>query len=763
MSDIIRCKVTVDKVFYPKNGKMLAGEWASFSCRIDQVIEGHPREHAIYKTISCKGRNVPHSLKGEVYTLIASETYDSKWGYQYEVISMGTEYDLESEEDQKTFLSFILSVAQIKMLYKSLKNPFEVIKNKDVATLTAIKGIGVQKANSIIERFENNEMNGSAYVELAAFGLTKLAMDKLIKIFGVHNAGQILKENPYKIIDCVSGYGWKKADAMALNSGIGVHDLRRVRGFINYYFLQRENEGHSYISPQELYDATTEAIEGVPDENIKIAMHNLFEDGVIWWDDTKTKIFSLRTINLEKNITEELLRIKDAKSSLTYKSLDSILPAIEQRNGWEFTDEQKQAVNDTLQSNVSIITGFGGTGKSSVVSAILQCYEDVIFAQTALAGRAAARLSEVTGEDGFTIHRLLGFGSDGFVYKKDNKLPFVLIILDEISMVGGYIFYSLIQAIQDGAKLIMLGDVGQLESIGVLNLFRDMLDCKTISVSHLTKIHRQAAKSAIITTSMHVRNQEQLFKKGFTGSEIRGDLQDLKLDIYEESALSKRKVLRHYRELIEQGIDPNDIQVIVPMKIRGDISTFNINPDLKLIANPDSQGGITRSKMVGDVNKIYTLNVGDRVINMRNNYEALNIKGEKTPIYNGNMGVITCVDDEYMEVDFFQWGKVIIPPKSFSEIELAYAITCHKIQGSQSPYVIVCFDNSAYTMLCREWLYTAITRAKEYCILCAQGDAVRSDIGISRIPEKQTMLRSFLDREYPIENIPSVRIPIMDD
>lgn len=765
MNEKIKCRIKVDKIFYPKNGKALMGEWTSFSCKVIEEIEGKPQLNKIYKTMACKGSNVPSIDKDEIYTLVATETVDPRWGIQYEVLSMGTDYNLDDLNDQKVFLSFILTEKQISVLYANLDNPFDVIKRRDLPTLTAIKGIGDKKAYSIIEKFEGNEMNGPVYVELASYGLTKNAMDGLIKEFGLYSIVDIIKENPYKLITLARGYGWVKADTMALTNGMHEHDPRRIKGYIEYLLDRREDEGHTYIDRQYLFDCLTETIENIPPNIVREVMHQMYDEKIIWWDETKSKIFLLRTLVLEKKITEELLRLKNAPSEMEYRDPEEILPSIEKVNGWEFTDEQKQAVKDALNSNVVVITGSAGTGKSSVVSAILQCCVDVNFAQTALAGRAAARLSEVTGEDGFTIHRLLGRKDGKFIYNKDNHLSNNLIILDEISMVGGYIFYSLIQAVQDGAKLIMLGDVGQLESIGVLNLFRDIIDSGTIAVNHLNKIHRQAAKSAIITASMHIRNQEQLFNGKFTGKEVRGDLQDLELDIYEESILSQRKIIKQYKKLLEEDKDPNDIQVIVPMKARGNIGTFVLNPILKTLANPSAKGGIVRSKMVGGNKHTYTLNVGDKVINVVNNYRTVDETGIPTPIYNGNMGNIEDIDEDgkFIVVNFFQWGRVLIPHGIFDNIELAYAITCHKIQGSQIPYVIVGIDDSAFMMLSKEWLYTAITRAQKYCILCGENKAVRTAISTSRIPEKQTMLCQLLNGSYPIESIPTRNIELKMD
>ena len=754
----IKLKVQLDKVFFPKSGIIIAGEWSSFSCKVNEVTEGEVHCDKKYKTIKCRGKNVPSMEYEEEYILICKETYDKKYGYQYEVVTMGTNYDLTKFEDQKKFLSYILTNQQIDSLYSAMENPFKAIKEEDTSLLTSVRGIGLARALAIINKFKENEGNGEVYVELDSYGLTKEAMDKLISIFGTLGIIGIIKENPYQLIDLVKGYGWKKVDAMALTNGMLRTDIRRIIAYIKYFMQDRENQGHSYAFPAHLLDSILETLgEDLPISSIKEAMNILYEKKVIWWDETKEKIFLLKTVILEKKITEELTRINSIENSIKHRELEEILSTIEEKNGWEFTDEQKNAVTDTLKSNVSIITGFGGTGKSTVVSAILQCCIDTTFAQTALAGRAAARLGEITGEDGYTIHRLLGIKEGKFIHNQYNPLPYDLIILDEISMVGGHIFYSLIKAIKNGAKLIMLGDVGQLEAIGVLNLFRDLIDSSAINVSHLTKIHRQAQKSAIITTSMSIRNQEKLFDKKYLGKEVRGELQDLELDIYEESALSQRVIVRHYQELIKKGIDPNDIQVIVPMKTRGDISTFALNPILKAIANPTKGSSIEKRKFIGDVPQTYTLSVGDRVINTSNDYTTFSKDGITTPIFNGNMGIIKSIEKSSMIIDFFQWGEIIIVPKKYSEIELAYAITCHKLQGSQSPYVIIGVDNSAYMMLTKEWLYTAVTRAEKYCILCGENSAIQTCIRTSRVPEKQTMLTSFLNGVYPLENIPNLK------
>jgi len=744
---LIKCRVTIDKIIFPKT-KMESGDWASFSCSVLQTIEGEPKLSS-YGNIKCRG-HVPKLSLTDTYILIAKPEIDPKYGMQYQVVSINTEYPLETKEQQEAFLSKILSEKQINALFTDLEDPMRAIQSEDYSSLCAVKGIKLSTAEKIVQRYKDNIDNSRAYVELDKFGLTKRAIDKLLDQFNsTDTIIQKITENPYFLLTEVDGYGWNKADAIALNMGIDPLSLKRIGGYVVYLLQQRSQLGNTVISPQELYETVTSELPEVSGDMLKEVLYKLYEKEIIWWDEDKTMMGLVDTYVLEDKIAKELLRLSNAPSSLKPSiPLERVMEKIEEENGWELTDEQIEAIKRTATSNVSIITGFAGSGKSSVVSAILRHFNNSSFAQTALAGRAAARLGEVTGEDGYTIHRLLeSAGRKGFKRNKYNQLDQSIIILDEVSMVGGQLFYSLVRAVRDGCKLIMLGDVGQLESIGFLNLFHDMMDSGVITTSHLTKIHRQAQRSAIITTSMAVREQTQIFPRGFTGREIRGDLQDLELDIYDEPILTQKRVANHFKKMISDGMDIMEVQVIVPMKQRGDSCTFALNPILQKIANPTLAEGIKIEK--GEWS--YELKIGDKVINTRNNYKTIAVGGGECPIFNGNLGIIEEVDpyEGNMIVYFEQWGSIKIPKKHWAYIELGYAITCHKFQGSQSTNVIIGLDFSAFTMLTKEWLYTAITRAQKYCVLCGENKAISYAIKKSNIPHKQTILKDLLlGKEY---------------
>lgn len=776
-TDRIKCKIEVTKIFFPKVKDQELGDWVSFGAEVIEVIEGEPWFKSQYSTsIQCIGTRAPLLSIGERYTLHGTrkDSDNEKYGPSYEIDNMYTKYDFSDVDEQKIFLKFVLSNSQINRLYEHFENPFKIIENRDIKKLMEIKGVGESTAMKIIEKVSANVDNGRVYIELEKYGMTKKTIDKLVASFGASNLLEKFHQNPYFLMFEADGFGWKKTDQCALKFGIQEGDIRRVKAFIYYIFIQREQEGHTYITINELLDKIREEISAVENQTIREAFHELKEEEVLWWDDTKTRIGLVRSYLLEYEITKELNRLIEAPSELFYKDAEETLKEIEEENGFEFTEEQHQAVLKLLNTNVGILTGYSGVGKTTTVSALLACCDEPDFVQTALAGRAAARMKEITGEDGYTIHRLLGqtykredideLGNDidGNPVKDDSigKLANNLIILDEISMVGGDIFLSLLRGIRSGSKLIMIGDVGQLESIGTLNLFRDLINSGKIPTAHLTKIHRQAEKSAIITTSASVRNQSQIFNSGFSGIETRGDLQDFTMDIYDDAELTQRKIIKHFKNLMSQGIPADDIQVIVPMKTRGESSTFVLNNLLTNIVNPNGEyvRDIFVSSDNDEISKI-PLKVNDRVINNKNNYKLKSYRtGKIIPIFNGNLGKVVCACDEGIVIDFFDIGEIVVEYRHMSNLSLAYAITGHKLQGSECPHAIVGLDMGAYMMLTKEWLYTAITRAKETCTLCGQNMAIRRAIDTSRIPYKQTLLKEMLNGEsfFNVETLKSM-------
>ena len=748
----------LQRIFYPKDHAPQAGEWALFAARIKSVSMGEPVYGSYGKSITFSG-NVATLEYGREYNIIAKPSTKEKYKDTYELIRMSGQFNMKSQTDQRTFLEAVLTPTQVNNLYESIENPFEVIKAHDASSLLKIKGFGESSVQKIFEKYDQNIGGAEAYVKLDGYGLTKNMIDKLVGEYGgAEMAVKAVLDDPYSLINEVDGVGWKRADEIAMASGMDKQSPKRIKAYITNQLTETAECGDSWVDAQDFLRSVIAELDICNPDKLREALHELHDSGILWWDDSKSKFALTRYQKAEKNIAEDLARLMAIKPVLEATFNDMVIKELEQKQGWEFTDEQIKAIKMCIDNPVCVITGLGGTGKTSVVAAVLKILGTNNFAQTALSGRAASRMSEITGIDGYTIHRLLGYNPscrEKFAYNRDHPLAQAVVILDEVSMVGSELFDRLVQAIMPGSRFIMLGDDGQLESIGAGNVFKDVLSCGVIPVARLTKIHRQAAKSAIITDSIKVRHGQQLFDSGWTGNQIRGELNDLELDVYPMREHSHSEIIKRYTQLWESGIKPEDIQVVVPTRIRGAISALSISTEIQSIVNPD---GVDAKTIHLDKNTSYKISVGDQVILTKNHYRLHKHLpetelgkeleyGEDVAVFNGNRGKVKLISYDYMVVDFEQQGLVEIPSESWKTIELAYALTCHKLQGSEAPYVIVGLDFSARILLTREWLYTAITRAKKYCIVCGESGAVSYAIESTNIPYKQTFLQEYLKQE----------------
>ena len=393
-------------------------------------------------------------------------------------------------------------------------------------------------------------------------------------------------------------------------------------------------------------------------------------------------------------------------------------------------------------------------GKTALLNAVSKLFRNagMRLEQCALSGRASSKMSEVTKLTGKTIHRLLCYLPDEerFLYNADNWVPADVIILDETSMVGGELFLQLIEAIPTGARFIMVGDHHQLEAIGLANVFKDCLSSGGyIPSSVLTKIHRQATKSGIITESIRASNGERMLKDDFIGEETRGELQDFKIISSLDPALTQMNILQEYRRLLAAGIESNDIQVIVAQRTRGSISCRVLNEAIQEIVNPGVCPGDIKVPYVDNgIHYTVTYKRGDKVIVTKNNYHAKRPNQSKkrgdVQIFNGNVGYIEEINSEYMVVNLTEQGPVQIDRAGWNDISLAYAITCHKKQGDQVPYAIIGLDTSSYAMFSKEWVYTAITRASKHCTFVTTPLSINRAVKITRVKKKQTWLKAFL-------------------
>ena len=740
-------------------------DWGIVDVSINETIEGEPVTNK-YNCVTIVGV-MPCPKIGELYYLTAKETHDPVYGKQYETVFMGSvmEFDTNDNKEQKKFFSTIFTDGQVKEIFKALPNPWQTFLDGDMAALTTIKGCGFNTAPQWLKRFNEHMPTGKIYMELADYQLTQGTIKKLIAHYRSPDLViEKVRENPYILCE-VSGIGWKTADAIAMKGGVEPYSTIRVKAFLLNYLEGRGYNGFSYVEPSELMSAIVEVIgDEVSDLTLSTSMHELYNEGKLWWNDEKSKVGLEKYRRLEERIGEELIRILKAENQFNFEGWEEVVKRKEYLQGWEYTEQQIKGIELVLKNQISVITGFPGTGKTSIVDGMLSVFKNYSFAQTALSGRAASRMAEVTGEEGFTIHRLLGFpcldeyGKQQFAFHDERPLPYDIVIVDEISMVDGYLFYYLIRAIKDGAKLVLLGDVGQLESIGCLNIASDLIESPIIPTVQLTQIHRQAKDSAIITESKKVREGTQIIEKDWVGIETRGELQDLTIECYSDSSNTFYKVMQQFSAELEKTKDIMELQVVVPVK-SGSASTWTLNNTIQELYNPAESGKEEMTVFYGK-DRVGVLRVGDKVINTKNNYKTVayinnhgisvdeeNPHGKTTPIFNGNMGMITHInkDEGYIVVDFLEIGEIVVTKDLFKGIELGYACTVHKVQGSQWDTVIFGFDFASYILLTKELVNTAITRAKKHCIVVAQNSALRYAVAQNGVQSKQTHLVEILN------------------
>lgn len=727
-------------------------------------IDGEVEIHPIYKTFTVVGI-MPYLMEDADYEISATEVENKKYGKQYQVnsINLYLPNGIESKEGQKEFLDIIFTKLQVKEMYEALDDPYMTLKDGDISSLVKVKNCGMKTAVAWIDKFKTYMPLSNAMKELSEYDLTEALLRRIVNHYKSSDiAVEIIQNKPYKLIE-VNGVGWHKCDEIAMKGGLKPDSPERIGTYILYYLQERANEGYSYIPA----DANTEIENGIVSKtqkpiNFIDTMIEFFGDDIsdealkggldyvndqLWFSDNRRFVGLKRIYDLEMSVAENLIRIRDGENDFKYSNWKDIIKQKEIDQGWEYNEQQIKGIKAVLENQVVVITGKAGTGKSSIVDAMIAVLQGYSYAQTALSGRAAARMAEITHEEGYTIHRLLGFPKGdrdhgGFVFHEDNKLPRDIIILDEVSMVDGELFNRLVKAIKTGSKLIMLGDTGQLECIGCMNIAADLIASKEIVSIELSQIHRQAANSGIITESIKVREGIQLIEKDWIGTEVRGKLNDLVLDCFSDKSNTFYKVMQHASSELEDGTDIMDLMVIAP-SYKNESGVDNLNAALQSLYNPDSPE--KKEVFVQKSSKAWMLREGDKIINVQNDYYAKN--KFTVGIFNGNIGVVKNIDIDAntIAVDFQDIpGIMILPKKNWKDLELGYAITCHKAQGSQCKKVIVGLDFGSFIQLSREWVYTAMTRAIDKCYMVAQNNALRYAVSKNSISVKRTHLVKLL-------------------
>ena len=746
--------------WYPKHqGRVENGTWQIQRVRVVEYITPPDIDFVTeYGQITLVGNMVAMEKDGAVYKVRVEKVYNEKYkSWQYDVKYSQEVREFKTEFQQRSFLSMFLNEKQINGLYALYPNPIELLDERNVEEMIKVKGIGEKTALKIIERYEACKDYGPAYGELGSYGLTVPFIHKLIEQYGsADTALDKVKNNPYILAHDVNGVGFRKADEIAGSVGIGKHDVRRVVAYIQHYMEEFSNTtGSSYTYYDSLLDGIDEFLgTDLPQETIDEAMQTLIDKHVLWYKDEirndgeiDTLIALSKVYKCEKTIAQHILRLIRGQNNidLNVNEIDDLVRPQELKQGWDFTERQKEGIKAIIEHNVTIIRGYGGTGKSSTVAGVLSCLDDdYSFRQCALSGKASVNLRDITGQDGSTIHTLLGYNpATGVKFNESNPLETNMVILDEASMVDIFLFEKLIKAIPTGAKLVLLGDTNQLESIGVGNILMDLIDSELIPVITFDQIHRQGAKSGIIPFSIEIAQGKTPFKDNWTGETTLGELQDLTIIGYkhDRDSLNDRPsvdlIIDNFKKLYKECRDISQIAIVVPTKSNG-TGCYKINQLVQNIVLPPRRRG--DGIELGTKNQPYTIYRGDKVINLVNNYQV------EPNIFNGNMGEVISIDKENNRavIDFYNIGEVELEGEDLKNLDLGYAITCHKSQGSTIPYLIYCLDYSHFVMLNRQQAYTGITRAKKKAIFIIETKAFNRAVRTSKISQKKNFLYHFL-------------------
>ena len=559
---------------------------------------------------------------------------------------------------------------------------------------------------------------------LQQFGITMNLAVKIYNKYGQEVYG-ILKENPYRLADDIEGVGFRTADDIAAKAGIRTDSDFRVRSGILYTLLQASGEGHTFL-PQEELTAKTSELLGIDKDIIEKNYMDLSIDRKIIMKQSgeQTQIYSASFYYMEAN-TATMLRELDIAYDVADVEIEQRINNIEKQTGMQLDEHQVQAVKEAVRNGLLVITGGPGTGKTTTINTIIRYFEmegmDIFLA--APTGRAAKRMSETTGFEARTIHRMLELnggmeGSAGFERNETNPLETDLVIIDEMSMVDITLMNSLLKAIAPGTRLILVGDINQLPSVGPGSVLKDIIQSEAFNVVMLTKIFRQASTSDIIVNAHKINRGEEV------------SLDNKSMDFFflkrYEADIIINVVLQLVKQKLPKFVDatPYDIQVLTPMR-KGLLGVERLNGILQQYLNPPDKS--KREKEHGDM----VFREGDKVMQTKNNYQLeweictkFGLTVDKgMGIFNGDMGIITEINDfaETMTVEFDEGRKVEYSYKLLDELELAYAITIHKSQGSEYPAVVIPLLSGPSMLMNRNLLYTAVTRARK-CVTLVGND-----------------------------------------
>ncbi|MDE5759541.1 MAG: ATP-dependent RecD-like DNA helicase [Bacteroides sp.] len=701
-------------------------------CVVERITYQNPENGYSVMKVKVKGFSDLVTLVGNLLEVPAGSVLlcegdwklDKKYGRQFlcqswEEVMPATAYGIEKYLGSGLVKGIGPKFARLIVSHFGLET-IDVIET-DIERLYEVPGIGKKRVEKIAESWEKQKDIKNVMLFLQGYGVSTAYAAKIYRQYGKESIDTV-KNNPYKLADDIWGIGFKTADGIAAKMGYEKNDLRRCKSGITYTLSRLSEEGHVYAEEVQLLKAAIELLEA-DEESIRQAMAEMLQSEDLIQDG---EALYMPPFYYAEVGTANRLRglLNHAEGNLFQKALD--IAAISKASGIEYDEVQVKAIREAVASKVMVLTGGPGTGKTTTTQGIIAALKSMGLSilLAAPTGRAAKRMSEATGMEAKTIHRLLEYNpKDGYKRNDENPLEGDALIVDECSMIDIILMNNLMKALPADMRLVLVGDIDQLPSVGAGNVLRDIIDSEKIPVIRLTRIFRQAQASRIVM-SAHAINKGQ-FPDISNGKQT--DFFFMQMEEPEQVAetivnLVKERLPKAYKR------PASDIQVLTPMQ-RGVVGATNLNTALQAVLNT-SQLALNRSG--------YSFRQGDRVMQLRNNYDK--------DVFNGDLGYVEKVnlEERTLQVDFD--GKLVeYEVSELDELTLAYATTIHKAQGSEYPIVVMPVLMTHYVMLQRNLIYTGITRAKKICVLVGTKKALSFAIRNMSVLKRNTKLKERLN------------------
>ena len=663
--------------------------------------------------------NFSNPVVGESLLCYGTWANHPQWGKQmtvarYEVVRPATAFAIEKYLGSG-MVKGVGPVTAKRIVAKFGDEALDVIENHP-RKLLGVGGIGEKTLAKITTAWKDQREVKNIMLFLQSHGVSPAYAVKIYKHYG-GKAIEIVERNPYQLAADIWGIGFKSADKIARALGIAEDDPRRIEAGVVYVLNEAvESGGNAFLTEAELTDKAAEIL-GAGDIGgaiLKLALTGrLVLEEAAFLGEVETAIYTPSLHTTEIGVAERLKRLLAAPVPPPAADFDGWLSGLLDAQKFPLSGEQREAVKTALRSRFSVLTGGPGVGKTYTTNTIVAAFEalnkDVLLASPT--GRAAKRMTEVTGREAKTVHRLLEFDPEqrGFKRGPDQPLECDVLVVDESSMLDMVLTYSLLKAVPEHAQVVFVGDVDQLPSVGPGNVLRDLIDSGAVPVARLTQVFRQAAESLIITNA-HAINQGRM--PDLPPPSARRDCAWLDAD--EADALAEKVVAVVARSLPKRGFLPADIQVLTPMQ-RGSAGAAHLNSRLQEVLNPPRPG-------IEEIQRGPRLfREGDRVMQIVNNYDKA--------VYNGDIGTVVAInhEDEILTVAYADAQGVNEALYEFSDLDeltLAFACSIHKSQGSEYPAVVLAVHTQHYMLLQRNLLYTALTRAKKFAVLVGPKRAI---------------------------------------